>query len=85
MTPAPLRSDVSRDAPPSAKEPLAQESLGQLIDVALVPGSAPAGGDNDHDDLSSLDAIHDPIPLADRADTAEAGELADERFALSFG
>jgi hypothetical protein len=69
----------------SAKEPLAQEFLGQLVAVIPVPGSSPANGDNDHDDLSWLHAIDDPIPLADRAHTAEAGELADERLALLFG
>ena len=40
---------------------------------------------NDHNDLSWLHAIDDPIPLANPADTAAAGELTDERFALLFG
>src|SRR5688572_26304613 len=32
----------------------------------------------------SFDPIDDPVALTDGADTAEAGELADERLALLF-
>ena len=43
---------------------------------------APASGSHDEDrHLLTLDAMDDPIPLADGADAPEPGKLADERLA----
>jgi hypothetical protein len=40
---------------------LTQELLGQLGGVALFPATPTADGDDEHDDLASLDAIDDPV------------------------
>ena len=73
---------ISWAARRSAEQPLTQEFLGELVDVALVPGSAAADGDNEHDNFSPLNAIHDPVALADGPNTAKGGELSNERLAL---
>jgi hypothetical protein len=68
-----------------AEQSLAQEFPGKLIDVALIARSPTADGDDEHRDLSSLDAIDDAIALAHGANAAEPGELSDESLALLLG
>jgi hypothetical protein len=68
-----------------SKQSLTQQFLGEFVDIAPVSRSPTADRDDEDGDLSSLDAVDDPVPLADGADTAEAGELADERLALLLG
>jgi len=72
-------------AAPLAKQSLTQQFPGEFVDVALVSGSPAPDRDDEDGDLSSLDAVDDPVPLADSADAAGARELADERLALLLG
>jgi hypothetical protein len=69
----------------SPQQALAQELSGKLVGIALVTRSATADGDDEHGDLSPLDAIDDAIELADGTDTAEFGELTHERLVLVLG
>lgn len=78
------KMDTPRTRRGSAKKSLTQELLCQLVDVALVSGSSPAGGDDDHHDRSALDGIDDPIALTGGACAAEPASsptsgLEDER------
>jgi len=79
------RHESSRVASRSAEQSLTQELPGELVDVVLVSRSPTADGDDEHRDLSSLDAIDDAIALADRANAAEPGQLSHERLALLLG
>jgi hypothetical protein len=64
---------------------LTQQFSRKFVNIGLLPGSATADCHDENGDLSSLYPVNDPVSLPDGADTAEAGELADERLALLLG